>query len=240
MFGAAGSLADASRAFETAGQVDALDTRVRAGVADATAAAKRATDTLVASVSDAVATRDAGRSREQKTDATDARRGKDGTAKPSRSRRVVRPRVVGVVFPHGRRVVRGRSGGGRGARHAREARGETRGVPVLRRRPGEARAGRVGGAPRGDGRRPEPAETMRVGPKAVRVVGEIHDFVVADSEESDDTRSSEEDGMDTSSDLETLTASTLSPASAANASAIFSFWSCRRSRRRRPPPCTAS
>ena len=43
--------------------MDALDTRVRAGVADATAAAKRTTDTLVASVSDAVATRDAGRSR---------------------------------------------------------------------------------------------------------------------------------------------------------------------------------
>ena len=61
MFGAAGSLADASRAFETYRQVDALDTRVRAGVADATAAAKRTTDTLVASVSDAVATRDAGR-----------------------------------------------------------------------------------------------------------------------------------------------------------------------------------
>ena len=37
MFGAAGSLADASRAFETYRQVDALDTRVRAGVADATA-----------------------------------------------------------------------------------------------------------------------------------------------------------------------------------------------------------
>jgi hypothetical protein len=201
MFGAAGSLADASRAYETYRQVDALDTRVRAGVADAAAAAKRTTDTLVASVNDAVAPRDAGRSSAgEKPRRPSAETEKTGRfRRPDRGASSVRAWSVWcfhmggdtcadeaegdevrgtLVKPAGRRAVFLYCDGDRGENTLVASSVLPAGVDA-----------------------PEPGETMRVGPKAVRVVGEIRDFVVADSEESDDTHS-EEDGMDTSSDLE--------------------------------------
>jgi hypothetical protein len=201
MFGAAGSLADASRAYETYRQVDALDTRVRAGVADAAAAAKRTTDTLVASVNDAVAPRDAGRSSAgEKPRRPSAETEKTGRfRRPDRGASSVRAWSVWcfhmggdtcadeaegdevrgtLVKPAGRRAVFLYCDGDRGENTLVASSVLPAGVDA-----------------------PEPGETMRVGPKAVRVVGEIRDFVVADSEESDDTHS-DEDGMDTSSDLE--------------------------------------
>ena len=223
MFGAAGSLADASRAFETYRQVDALDTRVRAGVADATAAAKRTTDTLVASVSDAVATRDAGRSRASEKQMRQTRVEEKTGRRSRRDRGASSVRAWSVwcfhmggescadeaegdevrgtlVKPAGRRAVFLYCDGDRG-KHALVA------SAVL---PAGMDA-------------PEPGETMRVGPKAVRVVGEIHDFVVADSEESDDTHS-EEDGMDTSSDLEDADEARGSASGAAAAAAAPASW----------------
>ena len=224
MFGAAGSLADASRAYETYRQVDALDTRVRAGVADAAAAAKRTTDTLVASVNDAVAPRDAGRSRAGEK----PRRQSAETEKTGRFRRRERgassirawsvwcfhmggdtcadetegEEVRGtLVKPAGRRAVFLYCDGDRGKNTLVASSVLPAGVDA-----------------------PEPGETMRVGPKAVRVVGEIRDFVVADSEESDDTHS-EEDGMDTSSDLEDADAADRAgEAKASGASATASSW----------------
>ena len=223
MFGAAGSLADASRAFETYRQVDALDTRVRAGVADATAAAKRTTDTLVASVSDAVATRDAGRSRASEKQMRQTRVEEKTGRRSRRDRGASSVRAWSVWCFHM---------GGESC--ADEAEGdEVRGTLV---KPAERRAVFL----YCDGDRgkhalvasavlpaamdaPEPGETMRVGPKAVRVVGEIHDFGVADSEESDDTHS-EEDGMDTSSDLEDADEARGSASGAAAAAAAPASW----------------
>ena len=223
MFGAAGSLADASRAFETYRQVDALDTRVRAGVADATAAAKRTTDTLVASVSDAVATRDAGRSRASEKQMRQTRVEEKTGRRSRRDRGASSVRAWSVWCFHM---------GGESC--ADEAEGdEVRGTLV---KPAERRAvflycdgdrgkhALVASAVLPAGMdAPEPGETMRVGPKAVRVVGEIHDFVVANSEESDDTHS-EEDGMDTSSDLEDADEARGSASGAAAAAAAPASW----------------
>ena len=231
MSGAVGRLADATRAFETYRQVDAIDTRLRAGVADAMAAAKCTTDALVASASDAVATDDAGRSR-----ASDKQRRQTGVEERTgrRSRRdrgaasfrawsvwyfhmggeyvdvcadgVERYEVRGtLVKPAGRRAVFLYCDGDQGKNALVASSVLPAGMDA-----------------------PEPGETMRVGPKAVRVVGEIHDFVVADSTSESDGTLGSEDGMDTSSDLddadEADERASASASGAATAAATAASW----------------
>ena len=235
MSGAVGSLADASRAFEAYRQVDAVDTRLRAGVADAMAAAKCTTDTLVASVSDAVATRDAGRSRAGEKQSRQTRVEERTGRRSRRDRGAASLRAWSVWCFH--------MGGEHADVCADGAEGdEVRGTLV---KPAGRRAvflycdgDRGKNAPIASSvlpagmDAPEPGETMRVGPKAVRVVGEIHDFIIADStSESDDTLGSE-DGMDTSSDLEDADqanerekGSASAPGAATAAAAAASWWS---------------
>ena len=199
MFGESGGLGDASRAYQTYCNVDALDKKVRAGVADATNAVQRTSDALVAHVNDAMVSSE----NEKKSDPPVGPVSATPVGTPSilpperrkkKHKKSVRAWTV-VSFHMGGESYSNSTGGDCSEQSGILVKPKGRRAVFLyvpNHTTGTQDLVAQTVLPTGVDA-PEPGETMAVGPRAVRVVGEIENFVTEEDLDADCESTEDED-----------------------------------------------